>query len=221
MITVNYLNKEYTVEKGRKVADFIKENIDVDLYTIMACKVDNEVKSLAYGLSDNCTLELIDYTTSDGSRIYVRGLTFVMTKAFEELYPEKRVIVNYSLGHSLYCEFSDGSEITEEQITAVENKMNEIIEKDIPFIKSELPVEDAKKMYARSNRHDKIGILENRMKSHVSLYSCGNTVNYFYGVMPLSTGFMKYYKLLDYENGALLVYPRRVNPTQIEKIKDT
>ena len=52
MITVNYLNKEYTVEKGKKVADFIKENIDVDLYTIMACKVDNEVKSLAYALSD-------------------------------------------------------------------------------------------------------------------------------------------------------------------------
>ena len=167
MITVNYLNKEYTVEKGKKVADFIKENIDVDLYTIMACKVDNEVKSLAYSLNDNCTLSLIDYTTSDGSRIYVRGLTFVMTKAFEELHPDKRIIVNYSLGHSLYCEVAEGDDITEEEVEMIEAKMAEIIEKDIPFIKSELPVEDAKKMYARSNRHDKIGILENRMKSHV------------------------------------------------------
>lgn len=221
MITVNYLNKEYTVEKGKKVADFIKENIDVDLYTIMACKIDNEVKSLSYSLNDNCTLSLIDYTTSDGSRIYVRGLTFVMTKAFEELHPDKRIIVNYSLGHSLYCEVAEGDDITEEEVAIIEAKMAEIIEKDIPFIKSELPVEDAKKMYARSNRHDKIGILENRMKSHVSLYSCGNTVNYFYGVMPLSTGFMKYYKVLKYEHGLLLVYPRRLNPTQIEKIKDT
>ena len=95
MITVNYLNKEYTVEKGKKVADFIKENIDVDLYTIMACKVDNEVKSLSYALSDNCTLSLIDYTTSDGSRIYIRGLTFILLKAFEELYPDYKIIVNY------------------------------------------------------------------------------------------------------------------------------
>lgn len=221
MITVNCLNKEYTVEKGKKVADFIKENIDVDLYTIMACKIDNEVKSLAYSLTDNCTVSLIDYTTSDGNRIYVRGLTFIMTKAFEELYPEKRIIVNYSLGHSLYCETADGTLLTEEEIENLKNKMDEIIAKDIPFIKSELPLEDARKMYARSNRHDKIGILENRMKSHVSLYSCGNTVNYFYGVMPLSTGFMKYYKLLKYENGALLVYPRRANPTQVEKIRDT
>lgn len=221
MVTVNCLNKEYTVEKGKKVADFIKENIDVDLYTIMACKIDNEVKSLAYSLTENCTVSLIDYTTSDGNRIYVRGLTFIMTKAFEELYPEKRIIVNYSLGHSLYCETADGSLLTEEEIENLKNKMAEIIVKDIPFVKSELPLEDARKMYARSNRHDKIGILENRMKSHVSLYSCGSTVNYFYGVMPLSTGFMKYYKLLKYENGALLVYPRRANPTQVEKIRDT
>ncbi len=221
MVKVNYLNKEYTVEKGKKVADFIRENVENDLYTIMACKVDNEVKSLAYSLTEDCTISLIDYTTSDGNRIYVRGLTFIMTKAFEELYPDKRIIVNYSLGHSLYCETADGTVLTEEEIETIKNKMDEIIAKDIPFVKSELPLEDARKMYARSNRHDKIGILENRMKSHVSLYSCGNTVNYFYGVMPLSTGFMKYYKLLKYENGALLVYPRRANPTQVEKIRDT
>ena len=221
MITLNYKEKEYTVEKGKKVADFIKENLDVDLYTIMACKIDNEVKALSYILRDNCKLDLIDYTTADGSRIYVRGLIFVMTKAFEDLYPEKKIIINYSLGHSLYCETTDGSVISDEEIENVRNKMNEIIEKDTEFVKSELPVEDAKKLYARRNRLDKIGLLENRMKSHVSIYSCGSTVNYFYGVMPISTGFMKYYELIKYENGVLLIYPRRSNPTQIEKIRDT
>lgn len=221
MITINCKEKEYTVEKGKKVADFIKENLEIDLYTIMACKIDNEVKSLNYILKDNCKLDLIDYTTSDGSRIYVRGLIFVMTKAFEDLYPEKKIIINYSLGHSLYCETIDGSEISDEEIENVKNKMQEIIEKDLEFVKSELPIEDAKKLYARRNRQDKIDLLENRMKSHVSIYSCGSTVNYFYGVMPISTGFMKYYELIKYENGVLLIYPRRSNPTQIEKIRNT
>ena len=221
MITINYKEKEYTVEKGKKVADFIKENLEIDLYTIMACKIDNEVKALNYILRENCKLDLIDYTTSDGSRIYVRGLIFVMTKAFEDLYPEKKIIINYSLGHSLYCETVDGSAISDEEIENVKNKMNEIIKKDIEFVKSELPVEDAKKLYARRNRQDKVGLLDNRMKSYVSIYSCGSTVNYFYGAMPISTGFMKYFELIKYENGALLIYPRRSNPTQIEKIRDT
>lgn len=222
MITVHFNDKDYEIQKGKKVIDFIKENLEIeDIYTIMACKINNEVKSLNYFIEEESSLELIDYTRSDGSRIYIRGLTFIMTKAFEELYPETRILVNYSLGHSLYCETADGTKITGDMIKKVKKKMQEIVEKDIPFVKSELPLEAAKKLYARSNRFDKIGIIENRIKNHVSLYSCGKTVNYFYGVMPISTGYMRYFDLLAYESGVLLVYPRRSNPTVIEKIKET
>lgn len=221
MVKIDYLGNTYEIQTGKKVSDFIKENLNIDIYTIMACKINNEIKSLDYSFTEDAKLELIDYTLSDGSRIYVRGLTFIMTKAFEDLYPQNRILVNYSLGHSLYCENADGSPIAEDVIENVKKKMQEIIEKDIPIIKSELPLDDAKKLYAKNNRFDKIGIIENRIKNHVSLYSCGNTINYFYGVMPISTGFIKYYDLLSYDNGVLLVYPRRSNPTVIEKIKET
>lgn len=221
MINVNYKGNEYTTEKGKQVIDFIKEKLDVELLTILACKINHEVKSLNFSMQEDCNLDLIDYTTSDGNRIYVRGLTFIMTQAFEELYPEKKVIVNYSLGHSIYCEDSLGNPITEEELDAVRTRMNEIIAKDLPFVKSELSVEDARKMYERSGRTDKLELLETRKKDYVSLYSCGKTINYFYGVMPISTGYMQYYDLVNYENGFLLVYPRRFNPTKVEKIKET
>ena len=221
MIKVRCNNQEYEVSKGKKVIDFLKEDMKIDANTILACRIDNEVKSLDYAMYDDSNIVLIDYTFSDGSRIYVRGLTFILTKAFEDLYPEIRITVNYSLGHSVYCETVDGTQLSAEVVENVKRKMEEIIKEDIPFVKSELPVEDAKRLYIRNNRLDKIGIIENRMKSHVSLYSCGKTVNYFYGVMPLSTGYMKYFDLLPYEKGVLLVYPRRSNPTVIEKIKET
>lgn len=221
MINVNYKGNEYTTEKGKQVIDFIKEKLDVELLTILACKINHEVKSLNFAMQEDCNLDLIDYTTSDGNRIYVRGLTFIMTQAFEELYPEKKVIVNYSLGHSIYCEDATGTPVTDEEIENITNRMNEIIEKDMPFVKSELSIEDARKMYERSGRTDKLELLETRKKDYVSLYSCGKTINYFYGVMPISTGYMKYYDLVKYENGFLLVYPRRFNPTKVEKIKET
>ncbi len=221
MVKVRCNNQEYEVSKGKKVIDFLKEDMKIDASTILACRIDNEVKSLDYAMCDDANIVLIDYTFSDGSRIYVRGLTFILTKAFEDLYPEIRITVNYSLGHSVYCETVDGTQLSAKVLENVKKKMEEIIKEDIPFVKSELPVEDAKKLYIRNNRLDKIGIIENRMKSHVSLYSCGKTVNYFYGVMPLSTGYMKYFDLLPYEKGVLLVYPRRSNPTAIEKIKET
>ncbi len=221
MINVNYKGNEYTTEKGKQVIDFIKEKLDVELLTILACKINHEVKSLNFAMQEDCNLDLIDYTTSDGSRIYVRGLTFIMTQAFEELYPEKKILVNYSLGHSIYCEDATGNAVTDEELENITNRMNEIIEKDLPFVKSELSIEDARKMYERSGRTDKLELLETRKKDYVSLYSCGKTINYFYGVMPISTGYMKYYDLLKYENGFLLVYPRRFNPTKVEKIKET
>ena len=222
MIKVNYKDKVFEVEEGISALDFIKNNIDVDLNTVMACKISNEVKSLDdANLKKDCNFDIVDYTTADGSRIYVRGLTFIMLKAFGEVYPELKITVNYSLGHSVYCEAEDGTEITYEMIDNVEKRMREIVDEDIHFEKRVLTIEEAKKLYEKDGRDDKLGIIGNRMKSHVSVYACGETINYFYGVMPLSTGVIKYFDIMNYEKGFIIVYPRRSNPTVVEKIAET
>ena len=195
---------------------------DIDLNTVMACKISNEVKSLDdANLKKDCNFDIVDYTTADGSRIYVRGLTFIMLKAFGEVYPELKITVNYSLGHSVYCEAEDGAEITYEMIENVEKRMREIVNEDIHFEKRVLTIEEAKNLYEKDGRDDKLGIIGNRMKSHVSVYACGETINYFYGVMPLSTGVIKYFDIMNYEKGFIIVYPRRSNPTVVEKITET
>ncbi len=222
MIKVNYKDKVFEVEEGISALDFIKNNIDVDLNTVMACKISNEVKSLDdANLKKDCNFDIVDYTTADGSRIYVRGLTFIMLKAFGEVYPELKITVNYSLGHSVYCEAEDGTEITYEMIENVEKRMREIVDEDIHFEKRVLTIEEAKNLYEKDGRDDKLGIIGNRMKSHVSVYACGETINYFYGVMPLSTGVIKYFDIMNYEKGFIIVYPRRSNPTVVEKITET
>ena len=222
MIKVNYKDKVFEVEEGISALDFIKNNIDVDLNTVMACKISNEVKSLDdANLKKYCNFDIVDYTTADGSRIYVRGLTFIMLKAFGEVYPELKITVNYSLGHSVYCEAEDGAEITYEMIENVEKRMREIVNEDIHFEKRVLTIEEAKNLYEKDGRDDKLGIIGNRMKSHVSVYACGETINYFYGVMPLSTGVIKYFDIMNYEKGFIIAYPRRSNPTVVEKITET
>lgn len=219
MVEIKYNDEVYNYDGKINALEFAKKmNLDVD--EILACKVNNEVKSLDFNITENCTIEYMDYTTSDGSRIYVRGITFIFLKAMEELYPEVKMIMNYSLGHSLYCETVNG-EFTDEMLSAIKARMNEIVKMNLPFEKKVVSIEEAKKIYKKIDRQDKLGLLENRMKSHVSIYYCGKTFNYFYGVMPLSTGYLKFFDIQKYENGILLVYPRRYNPKKIEKIKDT
>ena len=222
MINITYKDKVYEVNEGTTALEFIKFGLKLDMEGIMACKISNEVKSLDDAvLKRDCVFDIVDYTSADGSRIYVRGLTFIMLKAFEEVFPNVRITVNYSLGHSLYCEAEDESEPTLEMLKKIEEKMKDIIEKNLRFEKKVLSVEEAKAMYKQHGRDDKVGIIGNRMKSHVSVYVCGETMNYFYGAMPLSTGAVKYFDILKYENGFLLVYPRRSNPTKVQKIIET
>lgn len=221
MINVSYKNKNYEVEEGTTAYDFIKENINFPIDSVMACKISNEVKSLETTFKRNCVFDVIDYTAADGSRIYVRGLTFITLKAFEEVFPELKVTVNYSLGHSVYFEAEDGSEITDEMISKVEKRMRKIVEENLPFEKRILTIEEAKAFYSKDGRDDKLGLIDNRMKSHVSVYSCGETINYFYGVMPRSTGYIKYFDIMTYEKGFIVVYPRRSNPTKVDAIKNT
>lgn len=221
MIKVTYKGKDYEVQENITALDFIKDELKLPLEPIMACMISNEVKSLTTMLQKNCTFDIIDYTMADGSRIYVRGLTFIALKAFEELYPDCKVTINYSLGHSVYCESECGMRITEEMISNVEKRMRDIVAEDIKFDKKILTIEEARTLYKDSGREDKLNLIFNRMKSHVSVYSCGDTINYFYGVMPLSTGYVKYFDVLAYEKGFLLVYPRRSEPTVVRKIKET
>ena len=216
-----YENKAYELEDSMSVYDFLEEVVKEDMNNILACKVFNEIKSLHFVLDRPCTVEKIGPISSDGNRIYVRGLVFVMLKAFEELYPNEKFIVNYALGHSLFCEATSNFIFTEDDIQKVKNRMQEIINKDIPIEKKLLTIDEAMHLYERAGREDKVGLLETRMKSYVSMYYCGSTFNYFYGVMPISTGYLKCFDIIKYENGVLLIYPRRFSPNKLEKVKDS
>ena len=221
MIKVFYNNNAYEIENEMPVYFFLKDIVKADMNGILACKVFNEVKNLNFIIDRDCEIKTLDGTTSDGNRIYVRGLVFVLLKAFEELYPNKKFIVNYSLGHSLYCESEPDFIFTAEDIEKIKGRMQEIINEDLPIEKKILTIEEAMHMYEKAGKADKLGLLETRMKSYVSMYKCGDTFNYFYGVMPISTGYMKYFELKKYEKGVLLVYPRRFAPTEIENIEDS
>ena len=221
MIKVLCNGSNYEIEEKMSVHNFLKDVVKIEMEDIYACKVFNEVKSLSFNIDRDCEVEILDSSSSDGNRIYVRGLVFILLKAFEELYPNKKFIVNYALGHSLYCESATDFIFTEEDISKIRTRMQEIIDANYPIEKNVLSIEEAVNIYEKAGKIDKLGLLETRMKSHVSMYSCDGTLNYFYGVMPISTGYMKYFEVLKYERGLLLVYPRRFAPKQVERIEDS
>ena len=123
----------------------------------LAAHVDNQLKELGYKLFMAHSIEFIDYTHSDGRRCYKRSLFFILQKAIKDLYPDKQLILDYTLPNGNYGELTqipvsdnpDDSmkirmetvyEPSEEEISIIKRRMQEIVEANFPIEKKKLRV---------------------------------------------------------------------------------
>lgn len=185
---------------------------------IIACKCNNEVKSLNYDIKENDVIELLDTSSKDGHRIYIRGILYIMAKALNELYPRALLSVNYQLSNAMFCEI-DNIPITEAMISNIRERMQEIIDKDLEIRKVIMNKEEAEKFYSNARTLRGIVQIGNKQKESVSLYYCEDYFNYFFGVMPVSTGYTSVFDIIKYKDGFLVRYPSAEKPNELTNHK--
>lgn len=216
---VVYKNIEVEIEnKNVTIIEAFKEEIN-EKENVIAGMINNEVKPLNYVLKENDNVELLDTSTRDGARIYTRGLLFIMAKAFKELYPQIKLTVNFQLSSSMFCEV-ENEIVTNEMIENVKAKMEEIIAKNLLIEKKELSKKEASEFIKKENTQIGEIQLENKDKKEVSLYFCEEYYNYFYGVMPISTGYIKLFDIIKYHDGFLIRYPSKNKPNEIKPYQE-
>ncbi len=216
-----YQGKEVGMVKDiKKVIDMFNDNVKLSPKHVIACKCNNEVKPLDYIINEGDEVEILDITSKDGMMVYIRGALYIMAKAFHEVYPKAQIIVNFQLSNSMFCEI-DNMEVTDEVIEKVRNKMLEIVQKDLPITRKQMTKEEAKEFFEKENTLRGILQLSNEEKKEVTLYFCEDYYNYFYGVMPLTTGYIDIFDLKKYKTGFLVRYPSRSNPTELGEFKES
>ncbi len=206
--------------KEAKVIDLFKDNIKFSKNNVIACRCNNEVKSLEYEIKEGDKVDLIDITDKDGMRIYVRGILYIMAMAFNKLYPEAWLNINYQLSNAMFCEVVN-QPITDAMLLKVKQEMTSIIERDLPIKKVIMDKKEAEEFYAKENTFRGRLQIENKEKDTVSLYFCEDYYNYFYGVMPISTGFAKLFDIKKYKDGFIVRYPSRNNPNELGEFIET
>ena len=216
MLEITYENKKIHTEKI-KVSNLLKNQIKEK--NAIACRFNNEIKSLDFEIDTNGTIKLIDITDKDGMRIYRRGLVYILSKAFESLYPNAKTEINFQLSNSMLCEVID-AEVNDEMIKNINKKFKEIVDKDLPIIKKRMTKKEAKEFYSKEKNEKGRLQIEDGYKDTVSLYYCEDYYNYFYGVLPISTGFAKLYEIVKYHNGILIRYPNRNDITRLPDFKE-
>lgn len=213
---IKYKNKVINTNENMRVYDLFKDEIEKSNNEIIACKFNNEVKGLGFKPKSNGTIELLDITDKDGMRVYQRGLIYVVAKAFRDIYPDALLTVNYQLYHSMLCEV-DNIDLTDEMIENIDKRVKEIVESNLPIERKVMTKEEAKVFYEKEKTLKGKLQLDLKEKENVTLYYCEDYYNYFYGVMPISTGCIKKYKISKYHDGFLIRYPSRKNPEELRK----
>lgn len=215
----NLVEEILSVEKETLCIDFLKQyEIDSKVPMVLV-KINGVLKELSTPILEDCTLELVDITNKAGMMCYIRSLQFVLIKAVNEVFPKNKVTIEHSLSKGLFGEIEKKPPLVIDDVYDIKKKMDEIIQSDLPIVRKKLLRKEAIELFKAAGMEDKVSLLSTVNQEKVTIYSLGDTYDYFYGPMVYSTGQLKYYDLIAYDPGFILRFPTSEAPTQIPRFE--
>ena len=186
-------------------------------FPVVSAKVNNTSQGLKFRLFQNRDVEFLDAREGSGRRVYVRSLCFVLYKATADLFPASRLFIEHPLSGGFYCNFKkkNGQPLTDDDVKALQQRMQEIIDLDMPFRRTEATTDEALRVFKDRHFSDKVQLLETCGQIYSDYYTLGETVDYYYGPLLPSAGYLKVWGLERCHDGLLLRVPDKNNPLQL------
>lgn len=186
-------------------------------YPVVSAKVNNVSQGLKFRLYQNRDVEFLDARDGSGHRAYVRSLSFVLYKATQDLFSGSKLFIEHSLCRGYYCNFKKRANepLTDDDVERIRQRMQEIVDLDMPFRRTESTTEEAIRVFTERGFADKVKLLETSGQLYSDYYTLGDTVDYFYGPLVPSAGYLRVWGLERYEQGLLLRVPDWDNPSQV------
>ncbi|MDH6355705.1 uridine kinase [Dysgonomonas sp. PH5-45] len=187
-------------------------------FPIVNCKVNNKTESLSFRLYNPKNIEFVNMADPSGVRTYVRSLCFIFAKAVYELYPGVQMNIEHPIAKGYYCVISRREPLTEEDIRSIKTKMQELITQNLPFEAVEDETKTVVELFRNQGFDDKALLLETSDALYSKYYRLGDYIDYFYGSLVPSSGYVKLFDIQLFKQGILLRVPSRTNPVELEPV---
>ena len=221
-ITIKVNGKQCTYDEGTtflQIAQDFQKEYDSDIALVAE---GSKLKELTKKAEDNADITFLTRRDADGRRTYERTAIFVMIKAVREVYGNdinKRIKVEFTIGKGFYISPLGDLVIDDKFISDVKAKMKEIADKNLPIVKTTVSTDKAIEIFKKSGMEEKSCLFRYRRSSFVNLYEIDGFYDYFYGYMLPSTGYIKYFDIVPFDEGCMLMLPSLAEPTVIPEFK--
>ena len=208
--------------EGTSLLDVYQEFADdIKLpFPVVSAKVNNASQGLKFRLYQNRDVEFLDAREGSGHRVYVRSLCFVLYKATQDLFPGSKLFIEHPLSRGYYCNFKkrNGDSLEDGDVERIRERMQEIINLNMPFRRNEATNEEAIRIFQERGFSDKVKLLETSGQIYSDYYTLGETVDYYYGPLVPSAGYLSVWGLERLYDGMLLRVPDWNDPSKLAEM---
>lgn len=163
----------------------------------LAGRVDGKLVDLSHVIDGDAAVAIITARAPEGLEIIRHSTAHLMAQAVKELFPEAQVTIGPAIENGFYYDFSYTRAFTPEDLKAIEARMDELVKKNIPIVREEMPREEAIDFFKALGEHYKAEIISSIPAGEViSLYRQGDFVDLCRGPHVPSTGCLKVHHLM-------------------------
>ena len=186
--------KQY--QPGSTALDIAKSISEGLARKVLAATINGQVWDATRPINEDASLKLLTWNDADGKNTFWHSSAHLMAEAVEATFPGVKFWVGPALENGFYYDMDLGDKkMSEEDLLALEKKMNELAKKKNSYIRKEVPKEDAVKFFTEKNDEYKLDLLGNLTDGEITFYTQGNFTDLCRGPHIPDTSFIKAIKL--------------------------
>ncbi len=218
MVTVTIDGREKQYGEGTTYETIVKEYQPQYDNTIALVSSNGKIRELFKKVKKDCEVSFFTMRDSVGHKTYVRSAIMLLIKALRDVAGAdklEKVKVEFAIGPGYYCSVKGDVDLDDAFIRSLNQRMRELVDADLPVVKKSYPMQEAMELFRRQKMKDKEKLFRYRRSSYVNIYCLDGYYDYYYGYMLPSTGYIKYFEVMAYEDGLMLLLPEQQAPNKL------
>ncbi len=163
---------------------------------VIAASIDGSVKDASTTLQQDCELKLLTWDDADGKSTFWHSSAHLLAEAVETTFPGVKFWVGPAIDRGFYYDMDlGGRQISEDELSTLEKKMDELAKKNSEYIRKEISKSDAIAYFTEKGDEYKLDLLSGLQDGEITFYTQGDFTDLCRGPHIPHTGLIKAIKL--------------------------